>query len=289
MAESVFGRQLAKLRKEKGVTQEQIADYLGVSPQAISKWENGSYPNGDLLPRLADYFEVSIDYLYGREKKEVPLEQQIVEAIQSTEGNEEWDYGARMEQMFRYIWAMQIGCWPDNKYYYERNGDMNSITVSSVTNKSGFSFMRLNKDLEFYALMKEPEEGFASYFKETEELTKLFEILGRKGNLQVLFYVLSLENGECVSAATIAGYLKLPIEGVQEILDYLCSLSECGNGMLVTLSVIGKNDRKEKVYAKVEASSAVALLLLAAADSIINPPQNFTIQIGARGQGWMDR
>lgn len=32
MAESVFGRQLAKLRKEKGVTQEQIADYLGVSP-----------------------------------------------------------------------------------------------------------------------------------------------------------------------------------------------------------------------------------------------------------------
>lgn len=138
MAESVFGRQLAKLRKEKGVTQEQIADYLGVSPQAISKWENGSYPNGDLLPRLADYFEVSIDYLYGREKKEMPLEQQIVEAIQSTEGNEEWDYGARMEQMFRYIWAMQIGCWPDNKYYYERNGDMNSITVSSVTNKSGF-------------------------------------------------------------------------------------------------------------------------------------------------------
>ena len=44
MTELLFGTQLQKLRKEKGVTQEQIAEHMGVSAQAISKWENGSYP-----------------------------------------------------------------------------------------------------------------------------------------------------------------------------------------------------------------------------------------------------
>ena len=66
MTETLFSKNLQKLRKERGVTQEQLASVLGVSPQAVSKWENGSYPEGDLLPKLADYFDVSVDYLLGR-------------------------------------------------------------------------------------------------------------------------------------------------------------------------------------------------------------------------------
>ena len=66
MAGTTFSTTLQTLRKNRGVTQEQLATHLGVSPQAVSKWENGSYPDGDLLPQIADYFEVSIDYLYGR-------------------------------------------------------------------------------------------------------------------------------------------------------------------------------------------------------------------------------
>ena len=58
---NVFSINLQALRKKKGVTQEQLASYLGVSPQAVSKWENGSYPEGDLLPKISEYFEVSID------------------------------------------------------------------------------------------------------------------------------------------------------------------------------------------------------------------------------------
>ena len=291
MAELVFGTQLAKLRKEKGVTQEQIADYLGVSPQAISKWENGSYPNGDLLPRLADYFGVSIDYLYGREKKEVSLEQQILEAIQSASEDGEWDYEARFEQMFRFIWAMQAACWIDNKYYYERNhGDRKSITASAITNKSGFSYMRLNKDLEFYALMKEPEGGFSSYFKVTDRLEELFALLGKKENLQVLFYILSLENAECVSAATIAKQLKLSEKCVEELLEHLRSFTDKGgNGMLLEAKLVDEYGGRKKVYAKQEVSSAPILLLLAAADVIINPPQSYALQIASRGKGWLER
>ena len=55
-------------RKQLGVTQEQIADYIGVSRAAVSKWEKGlSYPDITLLPKLATYFNVSIDELLGYE------------------------------------------------------------------------------------------------------------------------------------------------------------------------------------------------------------------------------
>ena len=64
--ETVFSKQLQMLRKQSGITQEQLADKLGVTAQAVSKWENGSYPDGDLLPKIADIFDVSIDNLYGR-------------------------------------------------------------------------------------------------------------------------------------------------------------------------------------------------------------------------------
>lgn len=72
MTELLFGTQLQKLRKEKGVTQEQIAEHMGVSAQAISKWENGSYPNGDLLPRLADYFEFLLITSMDGKKRRFP-------------------------------------------------------------------------------------------------------------------------------------------------------------------------------------------------------------------------
>ena len=56
---------IADLRKKKGVTQEQLATALNISPQAVSKWEtNISQPDTQTLPFIADYFRVSIDYLF---------------------------------------------------------------------------------------------------------------------------------------------------------------------------------------------------------------------------------
>ena len=59
---------IARLRKERGMTQEALAELVGVSAQTISKWENAAtYPDVALLPVIADVFGVSIDALYGRE------------------------------------------------------------------------------------------------------------------------------------------------------------------------------------------------------------------------------
>ena len=61
-----IGINIYTLRKEKKITQAQLAEKLGVSEQAISKWENNQCaPDVSLFPIIADYFGVSIDRLFG--------------------------------------------------------------------------------------------------------------------------------------------------------------------------------------------------------------------------------
>ena len=57
---------LKMLRKKKNLTQEQVADYMCVSPQAVSRWETGATsPDISALPMLADLFGVTVDELLG--------------------------------------------------------------------------------------------------------------------------------------------------------------------------------------------------------------------------------
>lgn len=59
-----LGENIAALRKNRGFTQEELAKRLGVSPQAVSKWENGTAcPDIALLPEIADIFSVTVDDL----------------------------------------------------------------------------------------------------------------------------------------------------------------------------------------------------------------------------------
>lgn len=68
---STLGMRISEYRKKCGMTQEQLAEYMEVSPQAVSKWENDlSCPDITALPRLADLFHVTIDELLRGEKKQ---------------------------------------------------------------------------------------------------------------------------------------------------------------------------------------------------------------------------
>ena len=65
-----IGKAIAKLRRERSMTQEELAAIVGVSPQSVSKWENGvTTPDIMLLPVLADLFGVRIDLLFGRKEE----------------------------------------------------------------------------------------------------------------------------------------------------------------------------------------------------------------------------
>ncbi|WP_272938650.1 helix-turn-helix domain-containing protein [Lactococcus lactis] len=72
---SVFAEQLKTLRKINGLTQKELAEKLKIKQNSYSDWENGkSEPNIEMLVRIADYFDVSLDYLMGGKMKNITEE-----------------------------------------------------------------------------------------------------------------------------------------------------------------------------------------------------------------------
>lgn len=75
MEEMTIGKRIMALRKERGLTQEQLADKVAVSPQAVSKWENDiSCPDISIVPQIASVLGVTTDELLGAK----PIEPKVV-------------------------------------------------------------------------------------------------------------------------------------------------------------------------------------------------------------------
>ena len=77
MNQKKIGYFLRKLRNEKGLTQEQFAEIIGVSNRSVSRWENGvNMPDFDLLMQIAEYFDVHIEEILDGERKTPILEKE---------------------------------------------------------------------------------------------------------------------------------------------------------------------------------------------------------------------
>jgi transcriptional regulator with XRE-family HTH domain len=101
MEQQTMGKRIMQLRKEKGYTQEQLAEMMGVSAQAVSKWENDvSCPDISILPQLAEKLGVTTDELLGVK----PIEPKVVIVdAQNNKGNDgkfsvSWDGGKTVKK-----------------------------------------------------------------------------------------------------------------------------------------------------------------------------------------------
>lgn len=82
MDQKKSGQLLRALRQEKGVTQEQLAEQMGVSNRSVSRWENGAnMPDLDLLIELAKYYGVSLEEILDGEREERTMDEKTEEAI----------------------------------------------------------------------------------------------------------------------------------------------------------------------------------------------------------------
>ena len=98
-------------RKRLGMTQEQLAVRMGVSAQAVSKWENNlSCPDISVLPDLADVFGISVDELLG--KGAVTREAEIVEPEEETEEHGftwSWKYESKKGGILFALFILTVG------------------------------------------------------------------------------------------------------------------------------------------------------------------------------------
>ena len=82
MFQIMIGKFIFQKRKEKNLTQNELAEKLFVSYQAVSQWENGNTnPDISIIPSIADVFGITIDELFGRPKKEPVKEEYAYEEI----------------------------------------------------------------------------------------------------------------------------------------------------------------------------------------------------------------
>ena len=118
-----FGENLKNIRKQRGITQEELAEILGVSRQAVSKWESdGGYPETEKLIAISKQLNISIDYLLNdasvMEKKEEVEEKSVVYATLE-------DVKKEISEITN---AIQIG---ENTYKLKYNADVEDRIVGS--------------------------------------------------------------------------------------------------------------------------------------------------------------
>ena len=94
-----LGTKIRELRKKKGLTQEQLANALGLSPQAVSKWEiEASYPDMTLIPVIASFFDVSLDALFDFD---ITKKQQKIDEIMEEAGRYFWGNLEKAEEIYQ--------------------------------------------------------------------------------------------------------------------------------------------------------------------------------------------
>lgn len=130
--EETLGRRIVAGRKRLGITQDRLAEQLGVTAQAVSKWENDqSCPDITMLPKLAEIFGISVDALLGvaAPEPDKALEAEVIDSVKEEDetdglhiqkGNWEfrWD-GGRKSHLGLAIWIILTAGWMFITSYYK--------------------------------------------------------------------------------------------------------------------------------------------------------------------------
>lgn len=261
MNDPLVGIQISKFRKAAGLTQEELGEAVGISGQAVSRWECGGAPDITLLPAIADTLGVTIDALFGRVGNErVKIEDSIGGWLCSFPKKE------RLDRLCRLIWSTvkylldnglelpEMGyletCHPDT-------GDrQNRLMLSQLRTVGGIMLDIHAEDLSFVTLWPEPKDGYAAWLAPKEEYRRLFSLLSKPGCLELLEYLHCRKRSYFIAEAA-AKQLKMPCDTVEELLK---SLEE---QQIVRSMELEWEDGEVTAYELAEPSAFVPFLYLA--------------------------
>lgn len=225
MENNTLGEEIARYRKEAGLTQEELGRAVGISAQAVSRWECGGTPDVTLLPAIARRLGVSIDALFGRETGER-------EDVEETVGR--W-LGAmpereRMERLCRLVWRCVRYFVPEGidvpqmEYLKNcRNSLDGKIMYTKLQGGGGLLMDVHAEDMSFVTLWPEPKEGYAPFFAPMESYRRLFAVLAKPHCLELLDS-LYWKKSNFFIPAVIARQSGIPQETVSQLLEELVGL-----------------------------------------------------------------
>ncbi len=254
---SVIGKQIRRYRIEKQLTQEQLGQLMNVTTQAVSKWERGGTPDAELLPRLSEVLGVSIDALFGREEQSVTMS--LVRQLCRMPSNKAFRYA------YELCWAIEIGLIHDADFVekvlskfldYNEIADDEHDYFTKILLDSGMTTMRLSRDMHYFFLMTEPDNGIRKQLADPETLRCIFAIFADKKLLQIIFYLYSRFNTP-LDTSLISENTGIECREVDRCMETLCK-----NG-LATRTLINTAGGEINTYMFRQESSVIPLLCFA--------------------------
>lgn len=225
-----IGQNIKNLRAKKQITQKQLAAYLGVTEQAVSRWESGSgFPDIQLLPSIASFFSVTTDDLLGlnhteREQRLAEIRQTIREWSETGESSEETVAQSRLwaaefpgeediqvqlaDELCRYT------MWDEKpKTGLLREAEMLYRTLTETTNDPEFRNSVLEKLAALYAI------GFRDAIRTEETIDRLPSMkYSRESVKATVFSVWARDHGEPEMLCHVQDYIERLTDSLGSIL-----------------------------------------------------------------------
>ncbi len=255
MGMEAIGKNIAMLRKEKGATQEQLAKYVGISPQAVSKWENGGVPDTELLGKIADYFETSVDALFGRNiEDDDGIENAVVKKMLKLPADQR--FAAAME----FCWILQqsvFGIRPVSSLEeYCRSFGKEGQRYSSVRDDAGYSLMGVGNQMTYFFLTQEIEDKQQALLEDVDYVG-MFRDLSDKAVFDSLVLLNQREQDKAFTPNLLVKNLGITFEKAQDVIEIIKKY-----GLIRTI-VIEMDDSAQEVYSFQPDPSFCALLTFA--------------------------
>ena len=273
--DNTFNVNLRRIRKEKGVTQEQLAEAVGVSAQAVSKWEMNSFPDSALLPKIAERLGVSIDELFGLKNENISIYDRVMEHIIATPKDKLFEEALNIS---RSVIMAGCGC-PRYEPLIPEIQSSEYDHFSRLNFSKGFMEVRNNEDLQYAFLFPEPKCGYDKVLKYDEEYVKLFSVLSKPNALKALYFMAGREGTMFFKKDTLMHELGISSENAKEIIKAFCDI-----GFIWEATLNGGND-SEKIYQYI--SRCELVVFLAAARYFIHPPANFGYSSEGRNERYL--
>lgn len=273
---SIFSERFCKRRKELNLTQQEIAEKLNVGHRTISHWENGAYPDGELLPKIADALGVSLDYLFGRNDSLSSIEQEVLNHFQKeTDVNNENYSKKLLSKIFDLLWAIQIS-WQKGNISYWKDEDVNYKKASAFFLDGGFSFLQHKTGSRFYCLCEKPEKGFSSLFENKEKISNLLSFLSQIENQKILVALFSVENSEYISVPVFSRQTGIEERKIRNALSFLESIKDdYGNSIIYKINFKNENDKKDSLYKILTDKAFLFIMIFVLVNELIEPTALF--------------
>ncbi len=274
-----IGKNIAELRKAKGVKQDELARFVGVTAQAVSKWENGGVPDTELLPKIAEFFNVSIDELFGRQNNiSINIEDVILKDILKTKVEE------RISRAFELCWMIEQSMYgtiisdPERFKEEAKSHSEDDQVYSQVLVDSGYTEMGLFNRMQYFLVVPDAKDKNKALL-DGIDYPEFFKLMADKDIFETLVFLYKRESFNAFTEKLIIKELGCTEDKAKHITSVLLRLN------IIAKTVAEVGDELVEVYQFARRPAFVSMLIFAR--EMIDIPNNFYVNNQSRRKPYL--